>query len=192
MARRLLVVVVVLAAAVVAGGVPLVGVGQPIVQRDQPENLKALLETIQRTIHTQKNPAGGAAMFRSLLPDEARLKRALRAGVDRATVERLLEFYRQVTPRDEEAGALMKASQTIVRVHAALTEEIARYQEGSVAWSAFPGGAKAVAERILRPGVTFYEAEYLEPGRDIGMTYHLFFWSGGQWSMLGPVWRVLK
>jgi hypothetical protein len=44
----------------------------------------------------------------------------------------------------------------------------------------------------LRPGVTFYEVEFLEPGKDAGMKYHLFYWDGKQWSMLGPVWRALE
>ena len=67
-----------------------------------------------------------------------------------------------------------------------------RYREGSVAYKEFPGGTKRVAELALRPGVTFYEVEYLEPGKSAGMKYHLLYWDGKQWSMLGPVWRVLK
>ncbi len=179
-------------AMVVAAGVALAGAGQPAAQRDHPDNLKALLETIQRTIHVQKNAAGGAAMFRALIPDEARLRKALKTGVDPAIVQQALQFYQQITPADEQAGALVKPTQTIVRIHGATTEEIARYQEGTIASQEFPGGAKRLAERILRPGMTFYEAEYLEPGRDRGMKYHLFFWSGTQWSMLGPIWRALE
>ena len=40
--------------------------------------------------------------------------------------------------------------------------------------------------------MTFYEVEFLEPGKDAGMKYHLFYWDGKQWSMLGPVWRTLE
>ena len=40
--------------------------------------------------------------------------------------------------------------------------------------------------------MTYYEVEYLEPGKSAGMKYHLLYWDGNQWSMLGPVWRVLK
>jgi hypothetical protein len=45
---------------------------------------------------------------------------------------------------------------------------------------------------VLRPGLTFYQVEFLEPGKDDGMKYHLFYWDGEQWTMLGPIWRVLK
>ena len=61
-----------------------------------------------------------------------------------------------------------------------------------LAFKEFPGGAKRVAELALRPGMTFYEVEYLEPGKNTGMKYHLLYWDGKQWSMLGPAWRVLK
>jgi hypothetical protein len=40
--------------------------------------------------------------------------------------------------------------------------------------------------------MTFYEVELLEPGKEYGMKYHLFFWDGKQWTMLGPVWRELQ
>jgi hypothetical protein len=49
-----------------------------------------------------------------------------------------------------------------------------------------------MAEQILRPGMTFYEVEFLEPGKEYGVKYHLFFWDGKQWTMLGPVWRALQ
>jgi hypothetical protein len=77
-------------------------------------------------------------------------------------------------------------------VHASTTAELAKYQEGSTAFNHFPGGAQEMARRYLRDGMTFYEVEFFEPGKDKGMKYHLFFWDGKQWSMLGPIWRVVK
>ena len=38
----------------------------------------------------------------------------------------------------------------------------------------------------------FYEVEYFMAGTDSGMKYHLIYWDGRQWTMLGPVWRVMK
>ncbi|HZL71116.1 MAG TPA: hypothetical protein VFC86_01550, partial [Planctomycetota bacterium] len=64
-------------------------------------------------------------------------------------------------------------------------------EKDSVAFKEFPGGAKKLAETILRPGVTFYEVEFLEPGKDAGMKFHLFFWDGERWAMLGAAWRVV-
>jgi hypothetical protein len=40
--------------------------------------------------------------------------------------------------------------------------------------------------------MTFYEVEFVPPGKDLGMKFHLFYWDGSQWTMLGPVWRVIK
>jgi len=34
--------------------------------------------------------------------------------------------------------------------------------------------------------------EISEPGKDKGTKYHLFFWDGASWRMLGPAWRVVK
>ena len=56
----------------------------------------------------------------------------------------------------------------------------------------FPGGARELAASALRPGLTFYEVEFLEPGKDLGMKFHLFAWDGERWAMLGPAWRALK
>lgn len=93
---------------------------------------------------------------------------------------------------ERDVVKLAKPEQKNVQVHAAKTEDIIKYREGSVAFKEFPGGAKKAAEAVLRPGMTFYEVEFLEPGKDAGMKYHLFYWDGKQWSMLGPVWRVLE
>jgi hypothetical protein len=45
---------------------------------------------------------------------------------------------------------------------------------------------------VLRPGVTFYEVEFLQPGQPRGIKYHLFYWDGRRWAMLGPVWRSAR
>ena len=56
----------------------------------------------------------------------------------------------------------------------------------------FPGGARRVAKAILKPQTTYYEVEFVKPGHSAGMKYHLFFWDGSAWCMLGPVWRRMK
>jgi hypothetical protein len=61
-----------------------------------------------------------------------------------------------------------------------------------VADAEFPGGTVEIAKQILRPGMTFFEIEFLEPGKESGMKYHLFYWDGRQWTMLGPVWRAMR
>jgi hypothetical protein len=93
---------------------------------------------------------------------------------------------------EAEAVKLAKPEQTVVNVTGATTEEIANYGKGSAAYNEFSGGASGVAEKVLRPGMTFYEVKFLEPGKVAGMKYHLFYWDGGRWTMLGPIWRALK
>ncbi|HEY7912044.1 MAG TPA: hypothetical protein VIG62_09055 [Blastocatellia bacterium] len=161
-------------------------------QENKPENLKSLLESLHQTIHVGKDGRQGAAVFQSLIPDEARAKKALREDIAPEALRQLAGFYRDVIVLEEEADKLARPEQTVVKINAATTEEIAGYQKGSVAFNEFPAGARRLAETVLRPGLTFYQVEFLEPGKDDGMKYHLFYWDGEQWTMLGPIWRVLK
>lgn len=161
-------------------------------QEDKPQNLKAYFEHMHQTLYAKKDPKTAAALFKALVPDEARLKKALKDKVAPESVKQLMDMYRNVSISDESVVKLARADQKEVQVHAAKTEDLIAYKQGSVAYKEFPGGAKKVAEAILRPGMTFYEVEYLEPGKDAGMKYHLFYWDGRQWSMLGPAWRALK
>jgi hypothetical protein len=158
-----------------------------------PESLKALLVNLHQTVHTKKDPAAAATQLQALVPDEARLKRAFKDDVAPAVLGRTLDMYKQMGPVTvADALKLAGPGQSEVRVHGATTEEIAQYREGTVAFKEFPGGARRVAEQALRPGMTFYSVELVEPGKGEGMRYHLLYWDGKQWSMLGPVWRALE
>ena len=157
-----------------------------------PGNLQALLQTVFQKIYVEKSVREGAALFRSLVPDERRARKALKDGIAPATLQKVLDLHKTLANAgDEDVSKLARSEQTVVRVHGATTEDIRKYQEGSVAFRNFPGGAKQAAEHILRPGVTFYEVEFLEPGKTLGIKFHLFYWDGQQWSMLGPVWRAV-
>jgi hypothetical protein len=160
---------------------------------NKPQNLKALFELVHHTVHVKKDEKQAAALFRSLNPDEARARKALRDGFAPDILRQIMDMHKQFGGSIE--GGITKVArpaQTVVQVHGATTEEIARYNEGSVPYREFPGGTRRVAEQALRPGMTFYEVEYLEPGKKAGKRYHLVYWDGTQWSMLGPVWRVIK
>ena len=162
-------------------------------QENTPANLQALLQRAFGHIHVEKSIREGAALYKSLLPDERRLKRALRDDLPPETLRKVLEFHKRFADApDEEVARFARPEQTVVRVHGASTEEIRKYQEGSVAFAQFPGGARQMAEQVLRPGTTFYEVEFLEPGQELGIKHHLFYWDGQQWSMLGPLWRVVQ
>jgi len=160
---------------------------------NKPENLRALFSTIHQAVHAKKDMKQAVELMQSVMPDEARLKKALKDNVSADAFQRIAGFHKKMGPVSErEVARVAKPEQKNVQVHGAKTEEIIKYQQGSVAFKEFPGGAKKVAEQVLRSGMTFYEVEFLEPGKDAGMKYHLFYWDGKQWSMLGPVWRVLE
>jgi hypothetical protein len=178
------------------GGTP--GAGNPddalYKQADSPDNLKGLLETI-----VAANAAGdhkkAATLTRGLIPDQAALKKVLRDDAPPALGEGAEKMAQGLPSDDVMVAGLIKPGEptrTQVNVHGATTEEIAKYEPNSVPYAEFPGGAKKLAESALKPGVKFYEVEFVEPGKDAGMKYHMFFWDGSRWRMLGPAWRSLR
>lgn len=167
--------------------------GQPSFRHENTiENLEALMRTVLRQIHVPESRAEGGALFQSLVPDESRSKPALRPGLVSEVIGKINEFHALGRHSKEWLRNIAGPNQTVVRVRGATTEQIRAYTEGSIAYEHFPGGAKTMAEQVLRPGVTFYEVDFMEPGKQLGMTYHLFYWDGQQWSMLGPLWRALR
>jgi hypothetical protein len=160
-------------------------------QKDEPDNLKGLLETIVAAADAgDVKKAGG--LTRGLIPDEAAFRKALVDDVPPAVLGRFLENIRQVPREDAALASLIRRGepiQTQVNVHGATPEEI---RDGSTpAAGEFPGGVKDHVA-LLRPGLRFYEAEFVAPGEQFGMKYHLFFWDGSRWRMLGPIWRTLE
>jgi hypothetical protein len=158
-------------------------------QENNSPNFKALMEMILQ--QAQKAPAEGAALLESMVPGESRIRAALRPDVTQATVQKLLAYYKELAAREKaQPEPIARPEQTVVRISGATTEEIVA--SSTVASLRFPGGAKAMAQKVLRPGIMFYEAEFLEPSKDLGVKYHLFYWDGRQWTMLGAIWRVLQ
>jgi hypothetical protein len=161
---------------------------------EEPENLKKLFETIHNLIYVKKDAKSATALLASLFPNEERARKAIRDDVPPETLQKIFDYQKQLGSLlgETNIGDLARPEQKVVMVHGATTEEIVTYAQGSVAYAEFPGGTRRLAERILRPGMTFYEVEFLEPGKNLGIKYHLFYWDGRQWSMLGPMWRVLQ
>lgn len=156
------------------------------------EDLKKLFEVIYLNLHVKKDYKLAASLFQSLIPDEARLKPALRDNLSTEMQAQIVAYQKNIVVNQGNITGVVRSEQSVVEVHAATTEEIARYEQGSMAYREFPGGARRAAEQVLRKGVTFYEVEFLEPGKNTGMKYYLLYWDGEQWSMLGTVWRILK
>jgi hypothetical protein len=179
--------------ALMLGAAPLlVSAGEPFKHEDKPGNLKAIFEAMHQRVYVKKDAKGAAALFQSLIPDEVRAKKALKDDIAPELLRQIVNQHKKMVVSEADIGKLARPEQTVVRVHAATTEEIAKYAKDTVAYKAFPGGAQRLAEQVLRPGMTFYVVDFVEPGKTLGIKYHLFYWDGKQWSMLGPMWRVLK
>jgi hypothetical protein len=162
--------------------------------KDDPKNLTELVGAILAASE-KGDTATAAAMTRALIPDEAALKKALRDDAPASLVSQLNDSVKQIPADDAKVAGLIRRGEpgrTEIVAHAATTEELQAYAEGSVAFSEFPNGSRRLADSALRPGVTFYEVEIVEPGKDSGMKYHLFYWDGARWRMLGPAWRGLE
>jgi hypothetical protein len=170
----------------VAGNEP----GAAYRQEDTTENLRGLLDLVVKTSEAGDMKKAGA-MVRALLPDENAMKKAFKDDVKPEILAKMNGNMVQVPTDDAElAGAIRRGepNRTEIRIHGATAEEIAT---GSTPASGeFPGGAQSVAGD-LRPGLRFYEVEFVEPGADMGMKYHLLFWDGSAWRMLGPAWRTI-
>ncbi|MEZ0386621.1 MAG: hypothetical protein ACAI34_06120 [Verrucomicrobium sp.] len=156
--------------------------------------LKALCEKLGAAV-VAGDVATAAAITKGLLPGEDSVGKALSPAVPPEAKVKVLAFHAKL-PRDDASLARLisvKPGQTVVQVHASSVKDLAAYAPDSVAFAEFPGGAQTLAKNgVLNPDVVFYTVEFLEPGKDAGMKYHLFYWDGGAWRMLGPIWRALQ
>jgi hypothetical protein len=165
-----------------------------IMQNDGSEGLKAHFQKLQDAI-SKKDTKLAARITRNLFPDETALKVALRSEAPEDKIKKILAMYARFSKGpDSKIAYLIKAKpdQTEIKVFAATTEEIAANKKGSLVWMQFPGGAVKAAGNILKKNMTFYEVKCVKPGKKSGMKYHLFFYDGKKWKMLGPVWRALR
>lgn len=156
---------------------------------DRDDLMQAFVE-LQDAIRA-KDTGKALELTHRFMPDESSLQQAVK---DPAVITKVMEMHARYTKAPDDRVALLfatDAARTKINVHAATTEQIAAYKEGSPAYDEFPGGAKEAANTVLQPGMTFYEVELVEPGKVRGMKYHLFFFDGKNWKMLGAVWRVL-
>lgn len=170
-----------------AGGAP------PIAQKDGAEGLKAFFEASHAAC-SSKDFAKGKALTMSVIPSKDQLKKVMKDDVPADQLDKLAEQFKELPPSDEKAACVFYPGdgRTEIKVHASTVEDLAAYKEGTPAFEEFPGGARKLAENVLKPGTTFYEVEVTEPGKDLGTKFHMFFWDGGQWRMMGPAWRVFK
>jgi hypothetical protein len=160
------------------------------------DNLGALLAEIDGA-RTRGDLKRAAMLTEALFPDENRLRRGLRDGVSAENFARILALHQEHKPKpgnhEEWAQVLGRDPRyTEILVHGATTEEIAANRRGTIVDQEFPGGAVGLAGTILRPGQRYYEVEFVPPGSSSGVKYHLFYWDGEKWAMLGPIWRAMR
>jgi len=166
----------------------------PFKHENTPDNLKQLFEKLHKAV-TAGDEKTALALTNGLLPDEAALKKGLKDGTPAETVAQCAQFWKKLLPAEDAKRAKVFAPNPVntdVRVHAATTEEILKYDQGTTAFAQFPGGAKKLAETVLRPGMTWYEVVVARPGAESGAKFHLFYWTGDRWSCLGPLWNAMK
>jgi hypothetical protein len=162
-------------------------------EKDGIEGLAAFIDRIRGACAT-KDFATGKKLVLGAIPSPEDVKKVLLETVPLETLDKISEFYKQLPPSDEQVACLFSPdpARKEVRVYGSSVEELRAYEDGTLAYKEFPGGAKDAADKALRPGGTFYEIEIAEPGNDSGTKFHLFFWNGQHWKMLGPIWRAFQ
>lgn len=156
--------------------------------------LQKKLEAIHAAQMTNDVTKAGT-LTKELLPSDQRITAVLKPDAPAELVAGVLKMHAQLgtAPVPKLAGLLNhKPEQSEIHAYGATTEEIAAYAKGGKAFEEFPGATQDLARTLLKPGVTWYEAEFVKPGEKAGMKFHLFFEDAKGWAMLGPVWRAVK
>ena len=163
----------------------------PPAQRDGVAGLTAFIAATHAGC-TRPDKKAGAVLVRSVVPDAAALQRVLRDDVAAQQRERLAALFRELPEADDQTACVFLPGQgrTEIHVTTATVEELAA--EGTPTLGAFPSGARGLARTALRPTLRFYEVEVTVPGQDGGTKFHMFFWDGRAWKMLGPAWRAMR
>jgi hypothetical protein len=171
--------------------------------KNNKEGLKELMMDIKKA-QDAADYEKAKVLIMSIIPNKNSIKKALKSDVDSKTIDALNEINTFIDKQKAKVSKKVfnellstklfkiKKEQDEILIHEATTEEIAEYKKDSVAWKEFPGGAGRAAKQILKPKMKFYEVEYLKKGEKYGMKYHLFYWDGSGWKMLGKAWRGLK
>jgi hypothetical protein len=81
-----------------------------------------------------------------------------------------------------------KPGQTQVMIMSATSEELKSWTGDA---REFAGGWKDVSAQ-LKPGVTFYQFQFVEPGKQFGMAYDGLAYVNGNWRIFPKPWRVAR
>jgi hypothetical protein len=185
---------------ILAGGLGLTGCGGGddvdtsglYKQENTPDNLKGLLEAIVKA-QESADLKTAAALAKGLIVDADSLKKFFKDDAPEAFLKQQAERLKQYPATEAElANMILRKSpaRTKLTIHAATTEEIAA--EATPAAKEFRGPTGVPSDFVvqLRPGTTFYAAEFVEPDKEAGRKFHMFLWVGSRWRMLGPLWAI--
>lgn len=81
-----------------------------------------------------------------------------------------------------------KPGQTQVMIMSATSEELKSWTGDA---KEFAGGWKDVSAQ-LKPGVTFYQFQFVEPGKKFGMAYDGLAYVNGNWRIFPKPWKVMR
>ncbi len=178
------------------GGAPAAGPGASAAAKlpDSSAGLESLVAT-WKAAHQAGDQAALMKLAADVIPTTADLKAVLKEGA--ATDDFLGKFAAKDLKADDPmigslAGGLFKPEkgQTEVKVHAATTEDLVAYAKGTPAFEEFPGGMQRFAA-LVKPKVTWYVVELLEPGKDLGMKFTAFVHAGGRFVFVAKPWRAV-
>lgn len=165
--------------------------GKAAEKLDEATELSILFKELQSKLRKGEK-AGAAKIARALLPNQQDVEEILRP--EKLSVAlKISAFQTKFSPKTDEDIIKVfttKKERTVIKVHRATTEELVANVKGSTSFNEFPSGILPLAGTILKPKVSFYEIEMLEPGKEMGMKYHLFTKTKNGWKMMGPFWRV--
>jgi hypothetical protein len=164
-----------------------------IVDDDSVDNLRSTFQNLH-TAQTSGDVERAMIITKRLLPDEERIRKGLAPDILPEAVRRIVQMHKEDYPEDEKLLSVRIAggwSASGVLISSATTEEIAARQ--TLDSQDFPLAAQHMAEeRLLRPGLRYHLVRLVKPGESLGIPVHLVFFDGTQWTVLGPIWRVLR
>ncbi len=88
---------------------------------NRPQNLKALFESMHQAVHVKQDVKQATALFQSMVPDEARARKALKDNAAPETARQLLEMHQKMPVTEEAVRKLARADQKEVQVHGSTT-----------------------------------------------------------------------
>ncbi|MDX2149011.1 MAG: hypothetical protein SFZ23_15975 [Planctomycetota bacterium] len=167
----------------------------PLALSESKNSLRELVAVLLRAQHlySLSDIEAAAAEAERLIPDAARLSMALGDAVTPEARAKLESHFAALPRAKEKLVTMISGGKDAydVDILVATPEELKLDEPGSEAYGFADGARDAAVAGFLKPGLRFYQIEIREPGDRVGIRYSLFYWDGSQWTMLGPIWRVI-